>query len=334
MYHKRKLSFWFSLTLFINILMSFASPANLTNYGENQKNETCMECHKKTINESMLFSYQHEPFLNRQCDKCHIPRNSEWWNQDINQIGAQAGRYSIEQGQQLETLTIVKSAGENIDHLVSLKNLVMEANYKFRIVLRNVNTSQEDVKLVSKWKNFIPATVSEACDSWAPPELDEVRMIYRIEDGSSRDATKNKIRSLSLCRLGNTLIVINWQTDLPCKGRIEVEGIEQKKNLTAMLEKEKHPLMNDPEQISINTCSSCHNFSGTSHPVRIYSGQKTQIPPDLPTVKGGMLTCVTCHFPHSSANKQLIRKKVKTKLCISCHVSFKGTSKSTTFPNF
>lgn len=126
--------------------MSFAGPSNLTNYGENQKNETCMKCHIKTINESMSFLYQHEPFFNRQCDKCHIPRNSEWWNQDINQIVAQESGYSFEQGQQLETRTVVKSTGENIDHLVSLKDLFMEANYKFRIVLRNVNASQEDVK--------------------------------------------------------------------------------------------------------------------------------------------------------------------------------------------
>jgi hypothetical protein len=59
---------------------------------------------------------------------------------------AQESGYSFEQGQQLETRTVVKSTGENIDHWVSLKDLFMEANYKFRIVLRNVNASQEDVK--------------------------------------------------------------------------------------------------------------------------------------------------------------------------------------------
>ena len=334
MYLKRRLLFWFSLPLFINILMSFAGPSNPTNFGGNQKNETCMKCHIKTINESMPLLYKHEPFFKRQCDKCHIPPNSEWWNQDINQIVAQTGGYSFEQGQQLETRTVVKSTGENIDHLVSLKNLVMGANYKFRIVLRNVNTSQKDVKLVSKWENFIPDTITEACDNWAPLELDEVRIIYRSEAGSSQQATKNKIRSLSLCRLGNTLILISWQTDLPCEGWIEVEGLEQKKNLAVMSEKEKHPLMNDPEQISIDMCYSCHNAMGTSHPVRIYSGQKTQIPPDLPTVKNGMITCVTCHFPHSSANKQLIRQKITTKVCIACHFVFKGASKSTTFPDY
>lgn len=97
---------------------------------------------------------------------------------------------------------------------------------------------------------------------------------------------------------------------------------------------EEHPRLRDPEDVAIDVCFSCHPVRdlGTSHPVRIYSnGTDTRTPDDLPTVKGGMITCATCHGPHGAAGKQLVREEIKTKLCVACHFGFRGLSKSTTF---
>jgi len=73
---------------------------------------------------------------------------------------------------------------------------------------------------------------------------------------------------------------------------------------------------NEPHLLLIDTikiCESCHpdQRGGRSHPV----GGGAMDP-----VTGGELTCVsTCHEPHSSDQKFMLRKFTGRELCESCH---------------
>ena len=143
-------------------------------------------------------------------------------------------------------------------------------------------------------------------------------------------------------------IVISWQTKRPTLARLELQeiggialgestgvaegGAGQQKTRKSTKEK-PHDLLRDPVELAIDACYSCHPAAGlgSSHPVRLYAtGKETKIPEDLPTIDG-MMTCVTCHDPHGSNTKQLVREKIKTKLCVACHYKFKNRSLSTMF---
>jgi predicted CXXCH cytochrome family protein len=69
----------------------------------------------------------------------------------------------------------------------------------------------------------------------------------------------------------------------------------------------------------IDVCGKCHPL-GASHPVGVRSnGISVRIPSGLPTIRGGMITCVTCHFPHGGDKRYFVRLEGTKDLCVSCH---------------
>jgi len=67
-------------------------------------------------------------------------------------------------------------------------------------------------------------------------------------------------------------------------------------------------------------CLRCHYDGPITHPVGVSNSKKAA--PDLPLAKDGTITCVTCHFGHSSQNVhgRLLRKDNRRgALCLSCH---------------
>lgn len=67
-------------------------------------------------------------------------------------------------------------------------------------------------------------------------------------------------------------------------------------------------------------CLRCHYDGPITHPVGIPNSKKPAS--DLPLSKDGKITCVTCHFGHSTqnANGQLLRKNNRRGgLCLTCH---------------
>ncbi|MBI5235713.1 MAG: hypothetical protein HY886_05640 [Deltaproteobacteria bacterium] len=91
-------------------------------------------------------------------------------------------------------------------------------------------------------------------------------------------------------------------------------------SITEPSEMDKHGFGLTPARYStIDVCVKCHS-QGASHPVGVRSkGPNTRIPPDLPTIEGGMMTCVTCHNPHGGDKEHLGRMDVKKDLCEACH---------------
>ncbi len=74
-----------------------------------------------------------------------------------------------------------------------------------------------------------------------------------------------------------------------------------------------------PKTAQIDVCIECHR-QGVSHPVGISANSpSTVIPKNLPTLEGGIITCVTCHYPHGSDKPFFARMDFERDICIECH---------------
>ena len=82
-------------------------------------------------------------------------------------------------------------------------------------------------------------------------------------------------------------------------------------------------------------CYTCHKaetkggkffIPGHSHPINVVPSQNTKIPKILGTTLiegvGRVITCVSCHDPHSSNPKFLKIPNKNDSLCKACHVSY------------
>ena len=78
------------------------------------------------------------------------------------------------------------------------------------------------------------------------------------------------------------------------------------------------------KELTIDACYQCHppEVLGVSHPIGVAAKKTTTIPDDLPTLKGGIITCVTCHDSHGSNFKYFTRKKVTEDICTTCHEGY------------
>jgi predicted CXXCH cytochrome family protein len=216
------------------------------------------------------------------------------------------------------------AGGESTDHLVVVNGLDLNRAYRFRIILTTAHNADDAEKLASQWLGLLPAEIDEDM----PMDLPAGNTGLTWADGVT-------LQSLGLARTGG-FIVVTWQTDSLSSGWLEVEALEEMglaemlpderseiQSATTVFSEKDHTDMRDPEDIAIDICYSCHLTGAmNSHPVRLRTtSSSTRIPDDLPTVDG-LLTCVTCHHPHSSDGKALTRKRVVTKLCIACHFQF------------
>ena len=84
------------------------------------------------------------------------------------------------------------------------------------------------------------------------------------------------------------------------------------------------PELNTGKDLTIETCYHCHppEVLGVSHPVGVAIKETTKVPDDLPTLEGGIITCVTCHDVHSASRPYLARKEITRDICISCHEGY------------
>ncbi len=84
-------------------------------------------------------------------------------------------------------------------------------------------------------------------------------------------------------------------------------------------EMDKHGFGLQPARFSrIDACIKCHP-PGVSHPVGVRSRGDVRIPPGLPTIEGGLMTCATCHDPHAGNTEYLVRLDPQKDLCNACH---------------
>lgn len=90
--------------------------------------------------------------------------------------------------------------------------------------------------------------------------------------------------------------------------------------LTEQIEFGNHGIGLTPGRFSrIEACRACHP-QNTSHPVEIRSaGAPVAVPFELPTIEGGLITCVTCHYPHGGGADYFLRFDKDSELCEKCH---------------
>ncbi len=70
---------------------------------------------------------------------------------------------------------------------------------------------------------------------------------------------------------------------------------------------------------TIKVCEECH-AQNASHPVGVRSkNPDINIPEELPVIENGVITCVTCHFPHGGDTAYFLRIKFSKEICVKCH---------------
>lgn len=311
------------LLSFDNVLI-----AALNNQTSALLGQECIRCHVTIYEEGMKNKQMHSPFWEKQCVVCHLAEGAVWPEPSNGTARGAITGTAVNQNnlwRKLQKFSV--EGGPQLDHVISIPFLNMNSAYRFRIVLSQQEpdgkTGEYDAGL---WLGLLPDEMGEA-------KNDGSHEIPPAESPALRDLVKNT----AVFRDGKT-VFISWQTTAPVWGWVELQALEgisladDKPRDGKLQAVTKHPPLRSPEDLAIGSCYGCHPESslGASHPVRLYGGKDVTIPKELPTIEG-MLTCVTCHAPHGSIAKNLVRETVKTKLCVACHYKYKNSSPSTMF---
>ena len=195
------------------------------------------------------------------------------------------------------------------NHKVALDGLEEEEVYRFRV-------KSDDI--------FGNSTMSPACTIKTSEMTPDPKAQEKQADNSSLPGISGKV---GLLRVGISRVAILWETNVAVDSELKWQTVKKKKlakmSLTSSRKKEKvHGSgLRGAKSLGIDVCCGCHPASdlGVSHPVGVYPRGDITVPESLPTVEGGMITCVTCHNVHGSNQKYLARGKVLQDLCRSCH---------------
>lgn len=143
--------------------------------------------------------------------------------------------------------------------------------------------------------------------------LDTAEQIGRGEASKAIDRTQIAVKEIGIFRLKESKdIYIRVIAEKPVKIYLTI-------NEPAEIDEHGFGLV--PARFSrIDACLKCH-AQGASHPVGIRSkGLKTKIPVALPTIEGGVITCITCHYPHGGNKRYFARLDFQRDMCVSCHI--------------
>lgn len=73
---------------------------------------------------------------------------------------------------------------------------------------------------------------------------------------------------------------------------------------------------------TIDACIICHS-QDSSHPVGVRSkNPKIIVSDELPTIEGGLITCVSCHYPHGGGKPYFVRVDFTKEICAKCHQAY------------
>jgi len=315
------------------LLLGTVSSAPVGRSMASPENESCITCHVQVYNEGIQSAFVHLPFWEQQCVQCHLAGGAVSETTEPESI---TGTVVTQENLWRKLMTFRESGVEKIEHRITCPSLEMDKGYRFRIVVSGPEGSDRPEEHRSLWLGLEPRELYEPGGSAG----------MEITTGLSTSIGE-QVRSLNLYCPDGATVFVSWKTLEPFIGWVELQelegpdfGVPETAGSSLKLAEEEsaaagaspHANLRDPEELAIDLCNDCHSMAGlgTSHPVRIYGGHETRIPEDLPTVNG-LLTCVTCHDPHGASGKNLVREKIKTKLCVACHYNFKNRSLSTMF---
>ncbi len=199
-------------------------------------------------------------------------------------------------------------------HTVTLYDLTGGKKHHFRVKSRDVSGNEA----VSKDYVF-NATVSQDSDDRATEKKTE----------------ELAIASQLVFVLGSKL-GIYVETTTPAKMTVECIKVKTASAKTELLASpaaspdaqesinDQHRYLVTKEELAIKGCHRCHppEILGVSHPVGVAQKGGTNVPDYLPTLEGGVITCVTCHEVHGGNRKHFTRMDATKDLCNTCHKEY------------
>jgi predicted CXXCH cytochrome family protein len=202
-------------------------------------------------------------------------------------------------------------------HNVSLYDLTAGKKYHFRVKSRDVSGNEA----VSKDYVF-NATVSQDLDTTATK--------------NKKKMTEELAISSQLVFLLGSKLGIYVETTTPAKMTVEcltvnkpTAKIKLLASPAASLDAQEsvngqHIYLVTKKELTIKGCYKCHppEILGVSHPVGVAQKRGTNVPDYLPTLEGGIITCVTCHEVHGGNQKHFTRMKTIKDLCKTCHKEY------------
>ena len=206
-----------------------------------------------------------------------------------------------------------RSVEDNVlkkNHLINIYKLKRGKDYHFRIISRDIFGNQA----VSEDFIFNTADISQGS---------HMERTVKRADGSL--AVKQAKPFILNSDLG-----FSFETTEPAKITVEYQKVREpvemeKPQIGSVTQiKERCAGLTSGKELTIDACYQCHppKVLGVSHPVGVAAKGSTKVPEDLPTLKGGIITCVTCHNSHGGNWKYFSRKKVTKDVCNSCHVGY------------
>jgi hypothetical protein len=184
-----------------------------------------------------------------------------------------------------EDITMVKH------HRANIYKLIHGKDYHFRVISRDMFGNQavsEDCLF-----NTAKITVSDVTEKGEPPEL----TVNNVEIFMRRKRAKSSEISLYLetSRIANVTVVECKKVKDRCAG------------------------LSVGKELTIDVCRRCHPIEaiGLTHPVGVAAKPTTMVPDYFPTLRGGIMTCVTCHFAHGGKRQYFARSD--TISCKTCH---------------
>lgn len=201
-------------------------------------------------------------------------------------------------------------------HTKNIYELEDGKDYHFRVVSRDIFGNEA----VSEDLQFSTIDVSEP-------------QIFEIAPEGGTDETSLVVYHGEVFLL-NADLGIQMETSKPT--RITVEYLKVAEPVVALQDSDEgavavlndgddsHVTLRDGTDLAIDACYQCHPAEelGVSHPVGMEPSGKTTIPDDLPTLAGGVLTCVTCHAPHGGIRRYFAYKEITKEICVSCHEGY------------
>ncbi len=202
-------------------------------------------------------------------------------------------------------------------HAVTMYDMIGGKKYHFRIKSRDVSGNEA----VSKDYVFI-ATASQGLDTTATK--------------NKKKMTEKLAIASQLVFLLDSKLCIYVETTTPAKMTVECIKVKTASAKTELLASpaaspDAQESMNGQyrylvtkKELTIKGCYKCHppEILGISHPVGVAQKRGTTVPNYLPTLEGGIITCVTCHDVHGGNRKYFTRLDASKDLCKTCHKEY------------
>ncbi len=198
------------------------------------------------------------------------------------------------------------------NHRVNIHELQEAKDYHFRVTSRDI-FGNESVSEDVAFNTQKTSSSSDIEENAASSTDDGVLAIIRAEPfiidsdlGLYLETTKPASVTVEYVKVED----LPAEESLPTKARAASD--------------DEHVELREGKGLTIDACYQCHppENLGVSHPVGVGPNEKTKIPNDLPTLEGGIITCVTCHNAHGGSRRYFAWKEITKDICISCHEGY------------